>query len=153
MSTTASDLRPPQPRRPFILRGRQRLALAVLLTASFTLAVDFSILNVALPRIGQDVGIDTAHLQWISTCYAVCAAGFTLMFGRISDLLGRRRVFLLGMLVLGISSLVGGLAVEPVGLLAARLAQGTATAMVTPAALALLTTTSRRGRPVIGRWA
>jgi EmrB/QacA subfamily drug resistance transporter len=130
---------------PVRLSGRQRLALAVLLTASFTLAVDFSILNVALPHIGRDLGIGTDHLQWISTAYALCAAGFTLMFGRVCDLAGRKRLFLIGMTLLGVSSLCGGLAAGPVMLLAARVAQGTATAMVTPAGLSLLTTSFPEG--------
>ena len=73
------------------LTGRQRLALFALLTASFTLAVDFSILNVALPTIGADIGFSLDHLQWIATSFALCAAGFTLFFGRIADLFGRRR--------------------------------------------------------------
>src|SRR6478752_2945857 len=76
--------------------ARERMALLVLLTASFTLAVDFSILNVALPRIGREVGFELADLQWISTAFAICAAGFTLFFGRAADLFGRRRQFLLG---------------------------------------------------------
>jgi EmrB/QacA subfamily drug resistance transporter len=119
---------------------RQRLALVALLTASFTLAVDFSILNVAVPAIGSDVGISLEHLQWISTSFALCAAGFTLLCGRLADLAGRRRLFLLGMALLGASSLLGGFATSPGTLLAARVAQGLATAMVTPAALSLLTT-------------
>lgn len=125
---------------------RQRLVLAILLTASFTLAVDFSILNVALPTIGADVGFALDHLQWIVTSFALCAAGFTLLFGRIADLVGRRRLFLLGIGMLGISSLAGGLAQEPVLLLTARVAQGLATAMVVPAALSLLTTSFPEGR-------
>ena len=83
------------------ITGRHRLVLAVLLTATFTLAVDFSILNVALPTIGADVGFSLANLQWITTCFALCAAGFTLLFGRIADLFGRKRLFLVGMAVLG----------------------------------------------------
>ena len=122
------------------LDTRQRLTLTVLLTASFTLAVDFSILNVALPAIGSDVGFTLENLQWVATSFALCAAGFTLLFGRVADLFGRRRLFLLGMVVLGASSLIGGLATTPSVLIAARVAQGIATAMVTPAALALLTT-------------
>jgi MFS family permease len=124
---------------------RQRLALAVLLAASFTLAVDFSILNVALPVIGADVGLGLSHLQWIATSFALCAAGFTLLFGRIADLFGRRRLFLLGMALLGASSLVGGVADSPALLLAARAGQGLATAAVIPAALSLLTTTFTEG--------
>ncbi|GAA1958646.1 MFS transporter [Catenulispora subtropica] len=131
--------------RPTRLEGRERAALVVLLTASFTLAVDFSILNVALPKIGRDVGIGTDRLQWIATLYALCAAGFTLLFGRVSDLIGRKRLFLIGMTLLGVSSLCGGLAVDPLMLFAARVAQGTATAMVTPAALSLLTTSFPEG--------
>ena len=123
----------------------QRLVLAVLLTASFTLAVDFSILNVALPSIGSDVGLSLDHLQWIATGFALCAAGFTLFFGRIADLFGRRRMFVAGMALLGASSLAGGLAQEPVLLISARVAQGLATAMVTPAALSLLTTSFPEG--------
>ena len=130
-----------------MVRGmpRQRLALAVLLAASFTLAVDFSILNVALPVIGADVGLGLAHLQWIATSFALCAAGFTLLFGRIADLFGRRRLFLLGMALLGVSSLAGGLATSPAVLLVARAGQGLATAAVIPAALSLLTTAFAEG--------
>ena len=119
--------------------------LAVLLTASFTLAVDFSILNVALPRIGADVGFSLHNLQWIATSFALCAAGFTLVFGRVGDLFGRRRLFLLGIALLGASSLVGGLATSPEVLIGARVAQGLATAIVTPAALSLLTTSFDEG--------
>jgi EmrB/QacA subfamily drug resistance transporter len=133
------------PAAEIAMSGRQRLILAVLLTASFTLAVDFSILNVALPTIGADVGLSLDHLQWIATSFALCAAGFTLFFGRIADLFGRRRLFLLGMTLLGGSSLAGGLAQEPVLLILARVAQGAATAMVVPAALSLLTTSFPEG--------
>ncbi|WP_309075148.1 MFS transporter [Paenarthrobacter sp.] len=117
---------------------KQRLALIVLLTASFTLAVDFSILNVALPAIGSDVGFSLENLQWVATAFALCAAGFTLLFGRVADLAGRRRLFLIGMALLGAASLAGGLAAEPALLLLARVGQGLATAMVVPAALSLL---------------
>ncbi|UKA52113.1 MFS transporter [Arthrobacter sp. FW305-123] len=117
---------------------RQRLALIVLLTAGFTLAVDFSILNVALPAIGADVGFSLENLQWVATAFALCAAGFTLLFGRVADLAGRRKIFLMGMALLGAASLVGGLAGDPAVLLIARVGQGIATAMVVPAALSLL---------------
>ncbi|MBF9334957.1 MFS transporter [Microbacterium lacticum] len=118
----------------------QKIAMAVLLTANFTLAVDFSILNVALPHIGTELGFATSALQWIVTSFALCAAGFTLFFGRVADLFGRKRLFLIGIVLLGISSLAGGLATEPVLLIIARVGQGIATAMVTPAALSLMTT-------------
>jgi len=128
------------------LTPRYRLTLAVLLTASFTLAVDFSILNVALPTIGSDVGFSLDSLQWIATAFSLCAAGFTLFFGRVADLFGRRRLFLLGMAVLGLASLLGGLSVSPPMLLIARVCQGLATAAVTPAALSLLTTAFPEGK-------
>ncbi|MBO1902462.1 MFS transporter [Leucobacter weissii] len=118
----------------------QKIAMAVLLTANFTLAVDFSILNVALPHIGTELGFPTSALQWIVTSFALCAAGFTLFFGRVADLFGRKRLFMIGIVLLGISSLAGGLATEPVLLIVARVGQGIATAMVTPAALSLMTT-------------
>jgi EmrB/QacA subfamily drug resistance transporter len=133
---------PPAPAR---MTGRQRLIMVLLLTASFTLAVDFSILNVALPRIGADVGFSLEHLQWIATSFALCAAGFTVFFGRVADLFGRTRLFIAGMALLGIGSLAGGLATDPGLLLAARVAQGLATAAVTPAALSLLTTSFPEG--------
>ncbi|GAA1282059.1 MFS transporter [Planotetraspora silvatica] len=131
--------------RSLRIGGRERLILAVLLTAGFTLAVDFSILNVALPTIGADVGFSLSGLQWIATAFSLCAAGFTLFFGRIADLFGRRRLFLAGVAVLGIASLIGGLAGTPWVLIVARVAQGLATAAVTPAALSLLTTSFPEG--------
>jgi len=130
--TTPAIAAPPR------ITGRQRLALVVLLAASFTLAVDFSILNVALPAIGADVGFGLENLQWIATAFALCAAGLTLLFGRVADIAGRRRMFLLGMALLGAASLAGGLASAPAVLLLARVGQGVATAIVVPAALSLL---------------
>ncbi|WP_104138915.1 MFS transporter [Arthrobacter sp. ZGTC131] len=120
------------------MTGRQRLALIVLLAASFTLAVDFSILNVALPTIGADVGFSLENLQWVATAFALCAAGLTLLFGRVADLAGRRKMFLIGMALLGAASVAGGLAADPALLLIARVGQGIATAIVVPAALSLL---------------
>ncbi|WP_442305459.1 MFS transporter [Streptomyces sp. 2RAF24] len=125
--------------------GRMRLVLLVLLVSQFMLAVDFSILNVALPVIGQGLGFSLGGLQWIATAFALAAAGFTLLFGRVADLVGRRRVFLGGMGVLGLASLAGGLATGPEVLMAARVAQGLATAAVTPAGLSLLTSSFPEG--------
>ncbi|MFD6361251.1 MFS transporter [Streptomyces roseolus] len=130
---------------PVRLDGRLKLVLVVLLVAQFMLAVDFSILNVALPVIGEGLGFSLANLQWIATSFALCAAGFTLLFGRVADLFGRRRLFLIGLAVLGASSLLGGLATTPEVLLIARVLQGLATAAVTPAGLSLLTTSFPEG--------
>jgi EmrB/QacA subfamily drug resistance transporter len=130
---------------PAALTPRLRLVLVLLLAAQFMLAVDFSILNVALPVIGKGLGFSLAHLQWIGTAFALCAAGFTLMFGRVADLFGRRRLFLGGLVVLGAASLVGGLAQNPEVLIVARVFQGLATAAVTPAGLSLMTTSFPEG--------
>lgn len=124
---------------------RQRLILLVLLGSGFMLSVDFSILNVALPDVGAGVGIGIAGLPWVTSAYALPAAGFTLVFGRTADLFGRRRLFLAGMVLLAVASLIGGLATGPETLLAARALQGFATAMSLPAALSLLTTTFAEG--------
>nr|WP_245703645.1 MFS transporter [Streptomyces lushanensis] len=138
-----SEQQPSAP--PARLTGRLRLVLVVLLVAQFMLAVDFSILNVALPVMGRGLGFSLGNLQWIATSFALAAAGFTLLFGRIADLVGRRRLFLAGLAVLGAASLLGGLAVNPEMLLIARVAQGLATAAVTPAGLSLLTSSFPEG--------
>ncbi|MFI6781094.1 MFS transporter [Micromonospora sp. NPDC050276] len=133
------------PPHPLRLTGRLRLVLAVLLVAQFMLAVDFSILNVALPAIGDGLGFSLSNLQWIATSFALSAAGFTLLFGRIGDLVGRKRIFLGSLGLLGAASLMGGLTTSPEGLIVARVAQGLATAAATPAGLALLTTSFPEG--------
>ncbi|MEV5747585.1 MFS transporter [Actinoallomurus sp. NPDC052308] len=130
---------------PLRMAGRERLLLTLLLGAQFMVAVDFSILNVALPEVGAGLGFSLANLQWIATAFALAAAGFTLLFGRVADLVGRKRLFIGGMAVLGAASLLGGLSTGPVMLLTARVLQGLATAAVTPAGLALLTAAFREG--------
>ncbi|EPH40386.1 putative Cephamycin export protein CmcT [Streptomyces aurantiacus JA 4570] len=135
----------PAPSAPVRMTGRQKLVLTLLLGAQFMIAVDFSILNVALPVVGEGLGFPLGHLQWIATSFALAAAGFTLLFGRIADLFGRKRLFIGGMAVLGLASALGGLATSPEVLIVARVLQGLATAAVTPAGLALLTTAFREG--------
>lgn len=131
----------PRPR----MDSRHKLILVILLGAQFMLAVDFSILNVALPAIGKGLGFAIGNLQWVATAFALPAAGFTLLFGRIADLFGRRRLFLTGMALLAGASMIGGLAVSPAMLLTGRVIQGLATALVTPAAMSLLTTSFPEG--------
>lgn len=134
-----------EPIAPTRFTGRQRLILLVLLGSGFMLSVDFSILNVALPDVGAGVGLSIAGLPWVTSAYALPAAGFTLVFGRTADLFGRRRLFLAGMVLLAGASLLGGFATNAETLLAARALQGFATAMSLPAALSLLTTTFAEG--------
>jgi MFS family permease len=119
---------------------QQRLTVLLLLGTGFMLSVDFSILNVALPQVGTAVGLKFSQLPWIATAYALPAAGCTLLFGRIADLFGRRRMFLTGIALMGLSSMFGGLAMNPCMLLLARMLQGFATAIAMPAALSLLIT-------------
>ncbi|CAL9423207.1 MFS transporter [Streptomyces sp. enrichment culture] len=144
-TTIAADSSTAPESEPQRLTGRSRLVLAVLLVAQFMLAVDFSILNVALPAIGDGLGFSLADLQWVATAFALSAAGFTLFFGRIGDLIGRKRIFIGSLGLLGVASLAGGLATSPEVLLAARVAQGLATAAATPAGLSLLTTSFAEG--------
>lgn len=136
---TTTTIAPPR------LTPQERLVLLVLLGASFMLSVDFSILNVALPEVGGAVGMGRADLPWIASAYALPAAGFTLLFGRLGDLFGRRRLFLTGMVLLVGASLLGGLAASPEMLLTARALQGLATAMTLPASMSLLTVTFAEG--------
>ncbi|MET9616697.1 MFS transporter [Kitasatospora indigofera] len=127
------------------ITSRERLILFLLLGAGFMLSVDFSILNVALPKVGEGVGLGLTGLPWIASAFALPAAGFTLLFGRLGDLFGRRRMFLSGAALLTGASFLGGFASNPQMLLTARVLQGFATAMATPASLALLTSTFAEG--------
>ena len=125
---------------------RQRLVLSVLLGSTFLLAADLSLLNVAIPLVGRDMRFSVGNLQWIATSFALASAGLALFFGRVGDFVGRRRMFIAGMALLVVSSLVGGLATTATVLIAARVAQGVATAMSAPAAMTLITTSFPEGR-------
>ncbi len=133
------------PTPPPRIGRRERLVLFVLLGAGFMLSVDFSILNVALPQVAAGVGLGLTGLPWITSAYALPAAGFTLLFGRMADLFGRRRLFLSGIALLTGASLLGGFASDAGTLLTARVLQGFATATATPAAMSLLTSTFAEG--------
>jgi MFS family permease len=122
------------------MTARQRLIAVLLLGTNFMLSVDFSILNIALPEVGRAVDLDLANFPWVATGFALPAAGLSLLFGRLGDIYGRRRLFVIGLALLTVASLLGGIATGPTLLLAARALQGIATAMTAPAALALLIT-------------
>jgi MFS family permease len=124
---------------------KQKLILTLLLGSQFMLSIDFSILNVALPAIGRDMRMGAATLPWVATAFALPSAGFTLLFGRLGDLAGRRRLFLAGLALLAAGSLAGGLAPSAGVLLGARIAQGVAAALAIPSALGLLTTSFPEG--------
>ena len=125
---------------------RLRWALVLISLAQLMVVLDSTIANIALPYIGTDLDIDQANLSWIVTGYALTFGGFLLLGGRLADLYGRRLVFIVGVLVFAVASLVGGFAQNEVMLLSARALQGLGAAMASPAALALITTTFPAGR-------
>ena len=102
--------------------------------------LDFSIVNVALPSIERELHMPSAAVQWVVTGYAISFGGLLILGGRAADLLGRRRMFVAGLIAFSLASLAGGLAQDPVLLIAARVAQGAGAAIVAPAALSLITT-------------
>ena len=118
-----------------------RLVLVVLCLAGFLDFVDTTIVNVALPSIRHHVDFSAQNLQWIISGYLLTYGGFLLLGGRAADLIGRRRLLITGTTVFGLSSLAGGLAANAGMLVGARFAQGVGAAMMTPAALSILTTT------------
>ena len=125
--------------------ARGKLILALLAAVAFLDFVDASIVNVALPSIRSDLDFSEQALQWVPSAYLLTYGGFMLLGGRAADLLGRRRVLVAGTVVIGLASLVGGLAQSSGLLVAARLAQGLGAAAMLPAALSILTTTFKEG--------
>ncbi len=125
---------------------RLRWALVLISLAQLMVVLDSTIANIALPYIGADLDIGQANLQWIVTGYALTFGGFLLLGGRLADLYGRRRVFMIGVLVFAVASLIGGGAQNEVMLLGARAFQGLGAAMASPAALALIATTFPAGK-------
>ncbi|WP_103513783.1 MFS transporter [Streptomyces sp. SM10] len=130
---------------PPALSGRARLVLLVLCAAQFMVALDFSVLNVALPVLGEDLGLSRSGLQWAVTAFALPSGGFLLLFGRIADLYGRRRLFLSGLAVFGASSLLATMAWDPASFLTGRALQGLGAAVIVPTGMSLLTTTFPEG--------
>ena len=134
---------------------RKWLALALLSLVQFMVVLDVAIVNVALPSIQVDLHFSEANLQWVISAYALVFGGFLLLGGRAADLLGRRRIFLLGIAVFTIASLIDGLAWSETSLIAARTLQGLGAAAITPAALSILSTTFVEGRErniALGVW-
>src|SRR4051794_16438097 len=134
---------------------RKWMVLALLLGVQFMVVLDIAIVNVALPSIQTDLGFSQENLQWVVSAYALMFGGFLLLGGRIADLIGRRRVFLVGITVFTIGSLLSGLAWSSAALIGARSLQGLGAALITPAALSILTTTFAEGKErntALGAW-
>ncbi|MHC5257940.1 MFS transporter [Streptomyces sp. UC4497] len=126
-------------------RGRPGVVLAAAAVAQFVVALDMSVVNVALPAMRTALGFAPLDLSWVVHVYALTFGGFLLLGGRACDLYGQRRMFTLGLTVFGLCSLAGGLAQEPWQLIVARAGQGVGAAAAAPAALAMLTTTFTEG--------
>jgi EmrB/QacA subfamily drug resistance transporter len=137
-------------------RDRRRWAvLSVLVVAQFMVVLDVAIVNVALPTIKNDLHFSQESLQWVITAYAIFFGGALLLGGRMADLLGRRRMFMLGLTVFTVFSLLDGFAWSSGSLIVFRAAQGLGAALLAPAALSILTTTFREGKDrnvALGIW-
>ncbi|MEU6393662.1 MFS transporter [Streptomyces sp. NPDC046939] len=124
---------------------RAGVVLAAVAVAQFAVALDLSVVNVALPAMRTALGFAPVDLSWVVHVYALTLGGFLLLGGRACDLFGRRRLFVIGLIMFGLCSLAGGLAQEPWQLIAARAGQGLGAAAAVPATLAMLTTTFTEG--------
>src|SRR5438067_800126 len=130
-------------------------ALTVVCAAFFMTILDVSIVNVALPSIGKSLHFSRDDLQWVITAYAITYGGFLLLAGRLADLFGRRRVFLIGVVIFTVASLLCGLAWSEGVLIAARAVQGVGAAVITPSALSIVMTTVEEGgerNQALGIW-
>jgi EmrB/QacA subfamily drug resistance transporter len=137
------------------LDSRRWIVLAVVVAAQFMVVLDVAIVNVALPSIKTDLGFTQETLQWVVTAYAILFGGVLLLGGRMADLLGRRRLFMAGLAIFTIASLLDGLAWSEGSLITFRALQGLGAALLSPAALSILTTTFQEGRErnvALGVW-
>ena len=136
-------------------QDKKWLALALLALAQFVVVLDASIVNVALPSIGSDLNFSQDDLSWVVNGYTLFFGGFLLLGGRMADLIGRRRLFVAGLIVFALASLAGGLATSSGMLIAARAVQGLGAAMLSPAALSLVTVIFSEGaerNKALGVW-
>jgi EmrB/QacA subfamily drug resistance transporter len=130
-------------------------ALALIVAAQFMVVLDVAIVNVALPSIKTDLDFSQENLQWVITAYSILFGGALLLGGRLADIIGRRRMFMVGLAIFTASSLLDGLAWSEGSLIAFRIVQGLGAALLSPAALSILTTTFQEGRErnvALGIW-
>src|SRR5213078_639149 len=147
---------PSQPGREMSPTGDRRwLTLAIVGAAFFMTILDVAIVNVALPSIETDLNVTETTVQWVLIAYAITFGGFLLLGGRMADLLGRKRIFIVGLVLFTLASLVCGLASTIGVLIAARAVQGIGAAIISPAALSIVTTTFEEGaerNKALGVW-
>jgi len=122
------------------------LVLVLICLAQFMVVLDATIVNVALPSIQKDLGLNEANLQWIINAYTLVFGGFLLLGGRAGDLLGRKRLFLIGLVIFTSASLLNGLASSEGMLIGFRALQGLGAALISPAALSIISTTFAEGK-------
>src|ERR1700733_13238236 len=149
-----SAMTEPQTSRLYTPRAKN-LALLLLAVTQFVVVIDASIVNVALPSIGRALHFSRTDLPWVVNAYALTFGGFLMLGGRMADLLGRRRMFMLGLALFSVASFAGGVAQSEGWLLAARAVQGLGAAIVSPAALSIITTTFAEGagrNRALGGW-
>ena len=136
-------------------RDKRWIALILLCSAQFVVVLDASIVNVALPTIGEALDFTESNLPWVVNAYVLTFGGFLLLGGRLADLLGRRRIFMFGLVLFALASLAGGLATNSGQLVAARAVQGLGAAILSPAALSIVATTFKDGaerNKALGIW-
>jgi EmrB/QacA subfamily drug resistance transporter len=136
-------------------RERRWFALILLCFAQFIVVIDAAIVNVALPSIGEGLGFSQENLAWVVNAYVLTFGGFLLLGGRMADLLGRRRVFIAGLMLVAVASLAAGFSANEGQLIAARAAQGLGAAVISPSALSIITTTFSDGAErnrALGAW-
>src|SRR5665647_2255177 len=132
------------------------VVLVLICFAQFMVVLDATVVNVALPSIQKDLGMTEANLQWVVNAYTLVFGGFLLLGGRAGDLLGRKRLFLGGVIVFTLASLLDGLSTSSGMLIGARALQGLGAAFISPAALAIISTTFKEGADrakALGLWA
>src|SRR6516225_2239388 len=137
-------------------RDRRGLALALVLGAQLMIILDMTVVNIALPSIARGLHFSEPSLSWALNAYTLTFGGLLLLGGRAGDILGRRRVFIAGIILFSLASLLGGFATSQAWLLGARALQGVGGAIVAPAVLSLITTTFPEGPPrnrAMGVWA
>ncbi|TYP71921.1 MFS transporter [Paenibacillus methanolicus] len=132
------------------------VALFILAVSQLVMALDYTIIFVAMPSLGNELGFSANHLQWVVSAYSLAFGGFLLIGGRLSDLMGRRRMFMIAMGLFGLGSLLGGLAESQLMLIAARALQGLGGALLSPATLSLIMSNFNEGperNRAMGIWA
>lgn len=153
-SDTSQIAQPKPGQAGFLGTGKGRMILALVCLVGFIDLIDASIVNVALPAMQEDLDFSVQSLQWVPSGYLLTYGGFMLLGGRFADLLGRRRVLIAGTVVFGIASILGGVAQNAETMVAARLAQGLGAALMSPAALSVITTnfTGTDRHKALGVW-